>query len=124
MPAINKLVMAHDDIGGADEVGVDLSIFTDFGTASDLLWWWEMEFGTGRSRMGSEIDWLFQQGIERARRGYQRRIAGYSVMAGAVGRLVREGVDLSDPASLPWAGIVRATPGQDRAIGGVIAVLS
>lgn len=84
MPAINKLVMAHDDIGGADEVGVDLSIFTDFGTASDLLWWWEMEFGTGRSRMGSEIDWLFQQGIERARRGYQRRIAGYSVMAGAV----------------------------------------
>jgi DNA sulfur modification protein DndC len=116
-PATNKWGIEHDDIGYADEVSVDLSLFADSCTGTDLMWWWAMEFGTGSTHTGSEVEWLFQQGILRARRGYQRRISAYGVMAGAVGRLVQIGLDLSDPATLQQLGAFK--PVQEEAMDSV-----
>lgn len=78
---------AHDEIGYSDEITVDLSAITDehsLATAADFMWWWSMEFGDGRKSSNSELAWLFQVGLMRARRGYQSRLARYRVQAGAM----------------------------------------
>ena len=78
----NSSGMMHDTMGTAETVMADLSELRDPDgslniTYLDFLWWYSMDFASGRKSHNDEMNFLIREGIIKARNGYQSTLAEY-----------------------------------------------
>ncbi|KXS55116.1 MAG: phosphoadenosine phosphosulfate reductase [Marinobacter sp. T13-3] len=97
----NTKGVLHDSLMYAEGIHADLEDMRnengEFGiTYMDFMWWYEMEFAEGRKSNAEELNWLLREGIIRARRGYQSKIAEYQRYSQCVAELGLENATLDD----------------------------
>lgn len=67
----------HDSLIYSDGICADVSNMDNDRAFSDFMSWHFMDFGAGSKTHAEEMRWLLREGVIRARRGYQSKIAQY-----------------------------------------------
>ena len=67
----------------------------------DFMSWYAMEFAAGRKSHADELNWLIREGVIRARRGYQSKIALYQQFTNTLAELGLTDASLKDILNHP-----------------------